>query len=137
MNTTINWQTMFWLWLPGVGLAGLSSYYLLTGLHRVIYWETTKGTITGVVEEESDDEWTYYEKAEFVDPSGKIVEVIAFTGVGAREDTHTGEVTILYDPKQPSHATIFQLRDYLIVLFLPFAALLMFLGWPFSKTPDG
>ncbi|MEZ4947700.1 MAG: hypothetical protein R2804_19365 [Cyclobacteriaceae bacterium] len=44
MRTTINWQSLFLLWLPGVGLALLSSYYVLTRLHKVIYWESTTGT---------------------------------------------------------------------------------------------
>jgi hypothetical protein len=136
MRTTINWQSLFLLWLPGVGLALLSSYYVLTRLHKVIYWESTTGTITGVVVEESGDDWTYYEKAEFVDPTGKTLEAIAFSGVGAEEDVPTGEVTILYDPADSSNATIFKLGDFLIVVMLPFAALLIYLGWPFNKHPD-
>lgn len=124
---------MFLLWLPGVGLALLSSYYVLTRLHKAITWHSTKGTITGVVEEESGDEWTYYEKAEFVDATGKRLEAIAFSGVGEKEDARTGEVTVLYDPSDSSNATIFKLGDFLIVVFLPFAALLIYLGWPFSK----
>ncbi|MFZ1807312.1 MAG: DUF3592 domain-containing protein [Cyclobacteriaceae bacterium] len=133
MRITINWQFLFWLWLPGVGLALLSSYYVLIRLHKVIYWQSTKGTITGVVTEELGDEWTYYEKAEFVDPTGKTIEAIAFSGVGEREDVPSGEVTILYDPADPSHATIFKLGDFIIAVFLPFAALLIYLGWPFSE----
>jgi hypothetical protein len=136
MRTTIHWQSLFWLWLPGVALAILSSYYVLTRLHKAIFWHSAKGTITGVVVEESGDDWTYYEKAEFVDPTGKRLEAIAFSGVGAEEDASTGEVTVLYDPANPSNATIFKLRDFLIGVFLPFAALLIYLGWPFSKTGD-
>jgi len=83
-----------------------------------------------VVAEESGDEWTYYEKAEFVDPTGNRREAMAFSGVGEEEDAHKGEVTILYDPADPSNATIFKCGDFLIVLFLPFATLLIYLGWP-------
>lgn len=126
---------MFLMWLPGVGLALLSSYTVLTRLHKVIYWQSAKGTITGVVVEESGDDWTFYEKAEFVDPNGKTLEAIAFSGVGAEEDVPTGEVTILYDPADPSNATIFKLGDFLIVVMLPFAAFLIFIGWPFTKVP--
>ena len=135
MRTTIHWQVLFLLWLPGIGLAALSSYYVLNRLHKVITWQSTKGTITGVVVEESGDEWAYYEKAEFVDATGKMGEAIAFSGVGEEEDARTGEVTVLYDPANPAHATIIHIRDFLIGLFLPFAALLIYLGWPFSKVP--
>lgn len=133
MRFTFNW--LFVMWLAGIGIAILSSYYLLVGLYQVITWDTATGTIIEIVVDESGEELTYYSKAEFIAPTGGKIEVVANTGVSERDELYMGEVTILYDPANPSNAIIFQLADYLIVLFLPFAALLIYLGWPFGVAP--
>ena len=111
----------------------LCSTYMYTGLYRLAVWETTNGTIVGVVIKESTDDFAFHEKARFTDPSGNTIDVISFTGVDLEEDARTGDVTILYNPSDPIEAVILQGRDYLILLFIPFTILLMYLGWPFTE----
>jgi hypothetical protein len=128
-----SWFVTVFVFIPGACLALLSSYYLFTGLYHLIEWNSTTGTITGVVVKESIDDFAYHEKAVFIDTTGKTIEVIALSGVDEREDARDGEVSILFNPKNTSQAIILLWRDYLILLFFPFAALLMILGWPFER----
>ena len=136
MRHGILWSPALWLWLPGVGIVSLVIYAVVPRLYYVITWEHTTGTVVDVTSEYSEDEWTYYEKAEFIDPDGTKWEAIAFSGYGDRDDVSTGEVTILYETGNPKNATIIKLGDFLIIVMLPFAALLIYLGWPFGRDVD-
>ncbi|MGE0588705.1 MAG: DUF3592 domain-containing protein [Cyclobacteriaceae bacterium] len=132
MRYTGSVLTTVTLFLPGIALALVSGYYLSQGVYRMMAWRYTTGTITDVVIKELSDDYAFHEKAEFTDLDGKTIEVISLTGVDVQEDTRSGSVTILYNPKKSSEAIILQFRDYLIVFFLPFAFLLIYLGWPFE-----
>jgi hypothetical protein len=132
MRFTGGWFQIL-LFLTGVALGLLSSYYLFRGVYRMVGWSWTTGIITGTVFVETSEDYAIHEKAQFVDPAGDTIEVISFAGVTHEDDARTGEVTILYNPKNTREATILQFRDFLIVLFLPFALLLVFLGWPFES----
>jgi hypothetical protein len=124
------------LFLVGIALGLLTCYYAFTGIYRVVAWSWTKGSITGTVAVEGSEDYTIHEKAEFVDPAGNTIEVISLSGVTNEVDARTGEVTILYNPKNAHEATILQFRDYLIVFFFPFACFLVWIGWPFAPSLD-
>lgn len=132
MRFTVSWFGTS-LFLIGVALGLFSCYYVFTGVYRVVAWSWTPGIITGTVTVDAIEDYTIHEKAEFVDPAGDTIQVIAFSGVTTEDDARTGEVTILYNPKNSREATILQFRDYLVVFFLPFALFLVWIGWPFQS----
>lgn len=131
MRFTVNSLT-FLLFLPGVVLICFCVYFLSTGIYQLAAWNKTSGVITEVVNIGTVEN-SFHEKATFVDDRGKSLEVIALSGFLNEEDTFEGTVTIVYDPANSANARIVFLRDYLLLLFLPFGALLVFLGWPFEK----
>lgn len=130
MRFTGNWLTIF-LFIVGIALALFSTYYAVNGIYRIVAWSWTRGVVTGTVMEDGIDDIIIHEKAEFVDPAGDTIQVISFSGVTHEEDARTGEVIILYNPENSREAIILQFRDYLVVFFLPFALLLVWIGWPF------
>jgi hypothetical protein len=134
MRYTGNWLTTF-LFIVGIALGLFSAYYAVNGIYRLVAWSWTKGVITGTEVRQGIDDISIHEKAEFVDPRGDTIQVVAFSGVTYEEDARTGEVTILYNPKNSHEAIILQFRDYLVVFFLPFALLLIWIGWPFHTEP--
>ena len=133
MRHAVPWSLIFWLWLPGVGLLAVITYAVVPRLYRVITWEHTTGTVIDVVDDFSGDEWTFYVKAEFIGPAGTKLEATSFSGFGDRDDVPAGEVSILYDPGNPKNATIIMWGDFLIIILIPLAALLIYLGWPFPR----
>ncbi|MGE0771377.1 MAG: DUF3592 domain-containing protein [Cyclobacteriaceae bacterium] len=133
MRFSGNWLTLL-LFIVGLGITVLSSFYMLRPLYRYIFWEKTEGTIVGVVLKETDDDYSFHEKAVFTGPKGQEIEVVAMSGTDNEESTYAGQVTIFYNPEDPSQASIFLFRDLLIGVMIPFGLLLIVIGWPLKPA---
>lgn len=119
--------------LSGVALVCFSLYSVCKNLYPVLFWEKTRGKITGTEQQyDSSGEFYVYEKASYKDRTGNRFEIVSSTSAGTTEASlpSSGEVTIYYNPQNSREAVIFMWRNFLPIFMLPFGVLLIFLGWP-------
>lgn len=125
-----------WFLIPGTILLVTSIYVPISYLNKSIFWTETEALIIERVEENtrSGVELVYY--MEFSDHQGRVHKIKPNTDDTFIEGKDANHVLIFYEPTHPANFELVNPGRYMLILFLPFAMLLLYLGWP-EKIPDG
>jgi hypothetical protein len=119
-----------WFLLPGVALVVASVYIPLSYLHKQIFWTETEALTNNRVERDDGMGGLVYYSMTFADEGGTTHYIDPNSDDTFMEGKDSNHVRIYYDPSNPEAYELVNHGRYLLILFLPFALLLCYLGWP-------
>lgn len=125
-----------WFLIPGIGLLLVTVYVPLSYLHKQMFWTATEALIVDRTSKEVGGEVSLYLHLEFTDSNGSLHRVIDGTENSYIEGRDPDYAWIYYDPANPGDFALVNHFRYMLIIFIPFALFLVYLGWPHKDTED-
>ena len=125
--------SQLWFLIPGLILMVTSVWVPLDFAYKQIFWNRTEALILEQIIEYpqgEEGEAEVYLNLEFTDANGKVQHLKDNSDDDYMEGSDEKHLILYYDPSNPADYVLANFGRYLIVIFVPFAWFLLYLGWP-------